>query len=87
MLFCNTGIDKIHQVTTFEMDKSVRKYAHDIQDTGLLAKLNSGDRISQEAMYHLKCEIENFFTMLEIQLIMLKLTKVILRCTALPLHN
>jgi hypothetical protein len=58
--FCNTSTDKLHQVTTFEMDKTVRKYAYDTLDTGLLAKLSSGDLVSQEAMYHLKCYRELF---------------------------
>lgn len=37
------------------MDRTVRKYANDIQDTVLVAKFSAGDLISQEAVYHLKC--------------------------------
>ncbi|WAQ99755.1 hypothetical protein MAR_024128 [Mya arenaria] len=37
------------------MDTTVRQYAHHVQETVLLAKLSTGDLISQEAKYHLKC--------------------------------
>ncbi|KAH3717216.1 hypothetical protein DPMN_059997 [Dreissena polymorpha] len=53
--FCGDSNGNLHQVSTFEMDRSVRKYALELQDTVLLAKLSVGDMISQEAVYHLKC--------------------------------
>ena len=53
--FCGGKESKLHQVTTFALDKRVRDSALKIADTVLLAKLSVGDLISQEAVYHNKC--------------------------------
>ncbi len=45
----------LHEASTFDLNKKVRKFALDIQDQKLLAKLSAGDLIAQEAKYHLKC--------------------------------
>lgn len=42
---------ELHKVSTFSIDSNIRKYALQVQDTVLLAKLSAGDVISQEAMY------------------------------------
>ena len=48
----------LHEASTFDLNKKVRKCALDIQDQKLLAKLSAGDLIAQEAKYHLKCLME-----------------------------
>lgn len=53
--FCGGTSGELHKVATFGIDSNVRKYALQVQDTVLLAKLSAGDMISQEAMYHKKC--------------------------------
>ena len=37
------------------MDERVRKCAHILQDSVLIAKLSVGDMMSQDAVYHAKC--------------------------------
>ena len=39
----------------YEIDRTVRQYAVDLQDTVLLAKLATGDMITLEANYHESC--------------------------------
>lgn len=54
--FCNdAGSEKLHEVATKQMDANVRKYAIQLEDTELLAKLSPGDMIALEAKYHLTC--------------------------------
>lgn len=53
--FCGESSGELHKVATFGIDSNVRKYALEVQDTVLLAKLSAGDMISQEAMYHKRC--------------------------------
>ena len=47
--------EKLCEVCTFQVDYRVRKCAHNLQDENLLAKLNAGGLIAQEAKYHAKC--------------------------------
>lgn len=58
--FCGGTSGELHKVSTFSIDSNIRKYALQVQDTVLLAKLSAGDMISQEAMYHKNCYL-NFF--------------------------
>ena len=55
--FCDkeAGIAGLHDVTTTGMDQTVRKYATELQDTRLLAKLAPGDMIALDAKYHKTC--------------------------------
>ena len=43
------------RLSAFELDVNVRKCALKLEDKRLLAKLSGGDRIAQEAKYHVKC--------------------------------
>ena len=57
--FCSkpeTKTDKLHDVSTFQVDFRVRKCALKLQDENLLAKLAAGpDLIALEAKYHAGC--------------------------------
>ena len=57
--FCSkpeTKAEKLHEVSTFQVDFRVRKCAEKLQDNNLLAKLASGpDLIALEAKYHAGC--------------------------------
>lgn len=54
--FCSdAGSEKLNVVATKQMDANVRKYAIQLEDTELPAKLSSGDVIALEAKYHLTC--------------------------------
>ena len=61
-LFCDgseeTPNDKMHEVTTFELDTRVRTCANLLQDSKLLAKLSADDMIAIEAKYHLRCLVK-----------------------------
>lgn len=58
--FCDkNGVEnKLHEVTTFQLDYRVRKCVDIIGDKLLRVKLNGGDLIAQEAKYHRKCLID-----------------------------
>lgn len=58
--FCGGTSGELHKVSTFSIDSNIRKYALQVQDTVLLAKLSAGDMISQEAMYHKNCYLNLF---------------------------
>ena len=45
----------LHSCQTLYLDMRVRKIAHELADTKLLAKLSEGDMVATEAKYHLKC--------------------------------
>ena len=47
-------------VTTFSVDRRVRKIATETNDTTILAKLSQGDMITIEAHYHTKCLISYY---------------------------
>lgn len=55
--FCDSDStdQPMHSVTTFEVDRRVRKIATDTDDAAILAKLSAGDMIAIEAVYHTKC--------------------------------
>ena len=53
--FCNNASGTLHKVSTFNMDAKVRACALQLEDSALLAKLSSGDMISQDAVYHASC--------------------------------
>ena len=57
--FCSkpgTKTEKLHEVSTFQVDFRVRKCAQKLQDENLLAKLSAGpDLIALEAKYHAGC--------------------------------
>ena len=57
--FCDqpAAINEMREVQTFGLEAQVRSAAVLLNDTGLLAKLSSGDMIALEAKYHLKCSI------------------------------
>jgi len=54
-IFCSTSSGKLHHCSTMGLDCDLRKMAEDLQDTGLMAKLSSGDLIAIEAKYHYNC--------------------------------
>ena len=56
-IFCDqpAGSEGLHNASTYEIDKRVRQYALDLQDTVLLTKLAAGDMIAIEAKYHKSC--------------------------------
>lgn len=54
-IFCGSGDEELHQVTTLGEDENVRMMATELQDTERLAKLSSGDMIAIECVYHRKC--------------------------------
>ena len=55
--FCEeaSATELLHEASTFRLDSRVRQCASDLQDQGLLAKLNAGDLMAQEAKYHAPC--------------------------------
>ena len=55
--FCGqaAGNDGLHEVTTFQVDQSVRECAELTGVSILLAKLFAGDMVALEAKYHSKC--------------------------------
>ena len=54
--FCGEGDreKKLHRCETFALNQKVRKIAHELGDTTIMAKLSEGDMIATEAMYHTK---------------------------------
>ena len=53
--FCEINMfEKIHEFTTFNANKSVRKMATEMEDSGLLMKLSERDLIAIEAK-HFNC--------------------------------
>ena len=55
--FCDepAGPAGLHNASTYDFDRSVRKCALQLEDTALLAKLSSRDMIATEAKYHSRC--------------------------------
>lgn len=55
--FCDlpAGPDKLHDVTTLNMDSKIKECALALSDHRLLAKLALGDMIAVEAKYHTRC--------------------------------
>ena len=56
-LFCQKGNeeDDLHQVLTFDADTNIRTMITELKDTILLSRIDGGDLIAKETMYHLKC--------------------------------
>ncbi|WAQ99759.1 hypothetical protein MAR_024132 [Mya arenaria] len=53
-IFCGDNTGQFISVSTFEMDRKMRQYALDLQDTVSLVKLSTGELVSEDAVYHLK---------------------------------
>jgi len=47
--------DRLHEVSTLELNEKVRECAEKLNDFSLLALLTGGDLIAREAKYHLNC--------------------------------
>ncbi len=47
--------EQLHEVTTLNVDKSVKGMATEMSDHEFLAKVSSGDLIALEAKYNLNC--------------------------------
>ena len=55
-LFCDKSEGDLHEASTKQLDEKVRKYATELRDTNLLAKLAAGsDMVAIDAVYHTKC--------------------------------
>ena len=54
-LFCDDSSGTLRQASTFNIDARIQKCALQLEDKVLLAKLSSGNVISQEVVYHPKC--------------------------------
>ena len=46
---------KLHMCQTFQVQRKIKEIAQEIVDTTVLAKVNTGDMIAIEPMYHCKC--------------------------------
>lgn len=53
--FCDETGGTLHRASTIDIDRKVRLYATELQDTKLLAKLAMGDMHAIDADYHTKC--------------------------------
>ncbi len=55
--FCNEedAFAELRESSTFQIYANVRQAALELQDLTLMAKLNAGYMIAQEAKYHVKC--------------------------------
>ena len=56
--FCDSSEGTLHRVLTFQLDKRVHKCTTILEDVDLLGKLNSGDMIACDAMYHSPCLLD-----------------------------
>lgn len=54
-VLCGEDTGTVHEFRTFDADANVRRMATELGDTALMAKLEGGDLIAQEAKYHLAC--------------------------------
>ena len=56
-LFCDkpAGFEGLHNASTCDIDRKVRQYALELNDTALLAKLAPADMIALEAKYYTRC--------------------------------
>ena len=55
--FCDkeAGPAGLHEVATMGMNQTIRKYATELKDTTLLAKLAPAEKVALDAKYHKKC--------------------------------
>ena len=59
--FCGGDCEeKLHRCETIAINQKVRKSAHELGDTTIMAKLREGDMIATEAMYHAKCLVNYY---------------------------
>ena len=55
-IFCDKiTSEQLHEVTTLNVDKSIKSMATEMSDHELLVKISGGDLIALEAKYHLNC--------------------------------
>ena len=54
-IFCDSTEGELHEVSTFPLEKKVRRCATVLNDHILLGKLSVGDMMAQDAMYHMNC--------------------------------
>ena len=55
-LFCDKSDGDLHEACTKQIDEKVRKYATELRDSKLLAKLAAGsDMVAIDAVHHTKC--------------------------------
>ena len=52
--------EKLHRCETIAVNQKVRKIAHRLGDTRVMAKLSEGNMNTTEAMYHAKCLINYY---------------------------
>ena len=52
-----TPKQKLHDVSTMDLDRKIRACALKLQDSRILAKLRTGDLVALEASYHRSCLI------------------------------
>ena len=54
-IFCDSTEGELHEVSTFSLEKKVRRCATVLNDHILLGKLSVGDMMAQDAMYRTNC--------------------------------
>ena len=59
--FCDSSGGDLHRASTIDIDKKVRWYATELQDTKLLAKQAMGDMHAVDADYHTKCLVGLYY--------------------------
>ena len=53
--FCHKSDGFLHAVSTFNVESKVRRCAYQLSDEILISKLNGGDMVALDAMYHAPC--------------------------------
>ncbi|KAG1687699.1 hypothetical protein GQR58_008284 [Nymphon striatum] len=54
-IFCLTVSGKMHKCLTMNLDHELRRWATELNDTALLARISGGDLVAIEAKYHYDC--------------------------------
>ncbi|KAG1666280.1 putative aldolase class 2 protein [Nymphon striatum] len=54
-IFCLTVSGKMHRCSTMNLDHELRRWATELNDTALLARISGGDLVAIEAKYHYDC--------------------------------
>ena len=58
-MFCEEKkAESLHEYTTVNTDKSLRRMATEMLDTEILAKISGGDLVAIEAKYHVSCLVK-----------------------------
>ena len=52
--------EKLHRCEIFAVNQKVRKIAHELGDTAVVAKLSERDMIATETMYHSRCLVNYY---------------------------